>query len=59
MNQLLEERRAYISAADDQSSIHQTLERLWLDWQAKKLAPLTWKPIGVDQAAAQILRLVH
>ena len=58
MNQLLEERHAYISAADDTASIHQTLERLWLDWQAKKLAPLAWKPIGVDQAAKRILQLV-
>jgi glycosyltransferase involved in cell wall biosynthesis len=59
MNQLLADRHAYISAADDTSSIDQTLERLWLDWQQQNLVPLAWQPIGVDQAAAQILRLVH
>jgi len=58
MNQLLAERDAYISAADDTSSIDQTLERLWLDWQKQNLAPLAWQPIGVDQAAKRILQLV-
>ena len=58
MNLLLEERHAYISAADDTSSIDQTLERLWLDWQQQNLAPLAWQPIGVDQAAKRILQLV-
>ena len=58
MNQLLAERHAYISAADDTSSIDQTLERLWLDWQEQNLAPLAWQPIGVDQAAKRILQLV-
>jgi hypothetical protein len=59
MNALLAERNAYISAADDAASIDQTLERIWLDWQQKNLMPLTFKPIGVDQAAQQILSLVH
>jgi glycosyltransferase involved in cell wall biosynthesis len=58
MNQLLAERHAYISAADDASSIDQTLERLWLDWQQQNLAPLSWQPIGVDQAARKILSLL-
>ncbi len=58
MNQLLAERHAYISAADDTSSIDQTLEQLWLDWQQQNLAPLAWQPIGVDQAAKRILELV-
>jgi glycosyltransferase involved in cell wall biosynthesis len=59
MNALLAERNAYISAADDAASIDQTLERIWLDWQQKNLMPLAFKPIGVDQAARQILSLVH
>ena len=59
MNTLLAERNAYISAADDLASIDQTLERIWLDWQQKNLMPLGRKPIGVDQAAMQILSLVH
>jgi hypothetical protein len=59
MNGLLFERNAYISAADDVSSIDQTIEQLWLDWQQKKLMQLAWKPIGVDQAVKQILSLVH
>ena len=59
MNTLLAERNAYMSAADDLASIDQTLERIWLDWQQKNLMPLVRKPIGVDQAAMQILSLVH
>ncbi len=59
MNALLAERNAYISAADDAASIDKTLERIWLDWQQKNLMQLAWKPIGVDQAAKQILSLVH
>jgi len=59
MNALLAERNAYISAADDAASIDQTLERIWLDWKQKNLMPLAFKPIGVDQAAKQILSLVH
>jgi hypothetical protein len=59
MNGLLFERNAYISAADDVSSMDRTIEQLWLDWQQKKLMQLAWKPIGVDQAAKQILSLVH
>jgi hypothetical protein len=59
MNALLAERKAYISAADDAASIDRTLERIWLDWQQKNLLQLAWKPIGVDQAAKQILSLVH
>ena len=59
MNALLVERNAYISAADDAASIDGALERIWLDWQQKNLLQLAWKPIGVDQAAKQILSLVH
>jgi hypothetical protein len=59
MNALLAERNAYISAADEATSIDGALERIWLDWQQKNLMQLAWKPIGVDQAAKQILSLVH
>jgi hypothetical protein len=59
MNALLAERNAYISAADDAASIDAALECIWLDWQQKNLMQLAWKPIGVDQAAKQILSLVH
>jgi hypothetical protein len=59
MNALLAERNAYISLADDAASIDQTLERIWLDWQQKNLMPLTFKPIGVDQAAQRILQLAQ
>jgi hypothetical protein len=56
MNALLSERNAYISTADDAASTDQTLERIWLDWQQKNLMSLTFKPIGVDQAAQRILQ---
>jgi hypothetical protein len=59
MNALLTERNAYISTADDAVSIDQTLERIWLDWQQKNLMPLTFKPIGVNQAAQRILQFVE
>jgi hypothetical protein len=59
MNALLAERNAYISAADDAVSIDQTLERIWLDWQQKNLMPLTFKPIGVDQAVQRILQFTQ
>ena len=59
MNGLLAERNSYISAADDAASIDQTLERIWLDWQQKNLMPLTFKPIGVDQAAQRILQFLE
>jgi len=56
---LLAERNAYISAADEVSTIDQTLEQIWLDWQQKNLLQLVPKPIGVDQAVKQILSLLH
>ncbi len=59
MNALLAERNAYISAADNAASIDGVLEQIWFDWQQKNLMQLAWKPIGVDQAAKQILSLVH
>jgi hypothetical protein len=59
MNALLAERNSYISTADDAASIDQALERIWLDWQQKNLMPLTFEPIGVDQAAQRILQFVE
>jgi hypothetical protein len=59
MNALLGERNTYISTADDAASIDRTLERIWLDWQQKNLMPLTFKPIGVDQAAQRILQFTQ
>jgi hypothetical protein len=59
MNALLAERNAYISAADDAATIDYTLEHIWLDWQQKNLRPLTFKPIGVDQAAQRILQFAE
>jgi hypothetical protein len=59
MNALLAERNAYISAADDATSIDQTLERIWLEWEQKSFRQLVWKPIGVDQAAQRILQLAQ
>ena len=31
------------------------LERIWLDWQSKRLIEPIWKPIGVKQAVNTIL----
>jgi len=31
------------------------LERIWLDWQGRRLIEPKWLPLGVDQAVEQIL----
>ena len=59
MNAMLAERNAYMSAADEVSSIDRTLEQIWLDWQQKNLLQLDAKPIGADQAVKQILSLLN
>ena len=55
MNAFLQERNAYISAANDAQSIGENLEQIWLDWQNKNLRQLRFEPIGVRQAVDTIL----
>jgi hypothetical protein len=59
LDQMLLDRGAYTSTAGNEHSIDHTLEQIYLDWQQKKLTPLSGDPIGVEQAVRQILSLVH
>ena len=55
LDQMLEERGAYLSHEGDLEGISMALERIWLDWQQKCLMIPVGVPIGVDQAAYKIL----
>ena len=55
LDQMLEERGAYLSHEGDLEGISMALERIWLDWQQKGLMIPVGVPIGVDQAAYKIL----
>ena len=55
LDEMLEDRGAYLSHEGDRVSIAMALERIWLDWSAKQLIQPKWAPIGVDQAAYKIL----
>ena len=55
LDEMLEDRGAYLSHEGDKVGIAMALERIWLDWNAKQLIQPKWSPIGVDQAAYKIL----
>jgi len=55
LDQMLLQRKSYLSADGDDEGITLTLERIWLDWQQKQLLQPVWQPIGVDQAVSSIL----
>ncbi|WP_251372083.1 glycosyltransferase [Polynucleobacter sp. UB-Siik-W21] len=55
LDQMLLDRGAYLSSEGDSEGISIALERIWLDWQLKKLIEPIWKPIGVEQAAYKII----
>ena len=55
LDQMLQERGAYLSLEGDKAGISMALERIWLDWQARTLIEPKWLPLGVDQAVQQIL----
>lgn len=58
LDEMLLERGAYLSHEGDESGIALALERIWLDWQEKKLMNPQGEPIGVDQAVQQILKTI-
>ena len=58
LNEMLGTRNNYLSASDDESGIAMTLEKIWLDWQQKKLNQVTGTPIGVGQAVQKILETI-
>ena len=55
LDQMLLERNSYLSADGNEVGIVIALERIWLDWQKKRLLQPIWQPIGVDQAVSSIL----
>jgi len=55
LDQMLLDRRSYLSPAQSDIDIAIALERIWLDWQQKQLLEPVWDPIGVDQAVIGIL----
>jgi glycosyltransferase involved in cell wall biosynthesis len=59
LDQMLQERGAYLSLEGDKAGISMALERIWLDWQQRRLIEPKWLPMGVDQAVQQILRAIH
>lgn len=59
LDQMLLDRGAYLSPQLDPEAIELSLERIWLDWKAKKLIEPVWNPIGVDQAVNTILTEVQ
>jgi hypothetical protein len=59
LDQMLSERGAYISHEGDVAGINMALERIWLDWEQKRLANPSGKPIGVGQAVATILDTIQ
>jgi hypothetical protein len=56
---MLLDRGAYLSHEGDLEGINMTLERIWLDWEQKRLQAPRGEAIGVDQAVATILGVVQ
>jgi hypothetical protein len=59
LDQMLLERSEYLSPQNDSKAIELTLERIWLDWESKKLVAPKGVPIDVYQAAYRILSEVQ
>jgi hypothetical protein len=59
LDRMLLDCRAYLSPQLDPEAIELSLERIWMDWKAKKLIEPIWNPIGVDQAVNTILAQVQ
>jgi hypothetical protein len=59
LDQMLLRRNSYISAEGDSEGVSMTMERIWLDWQAKRLLNPVWSPIGVKQAVDSIINHVQ
>ena len=59
LDQMLFERGAYLSLEGDATGINMALERIWLDWEQKRLSSPLGLPIGVQQAVTTILDTVQ
>ena len=58
LDDMLNERNAYVSHADKEKSIEDMISRIWLDWKDHKLNQPKWLPIGVDQASKEIMTAI-
>jgi hypothetical protein len=59
LDEMLSDRGAYLSHEGDTAGIDMALERIWLDWNERKLIEPKWKPLGVNQAVYKILSEVQ
>lgn len=59
LDEMLSDRGAYLSHEGDNAGIDMALERIWLDWNEKKLIEPKWQPLGVNQAVFKILSEVQ
>lgn len=59
LGQMLSERGAYLSHEGESEGINMALERIWLDWEQKRLSAPSGEPISVGQAVATILNVVQ
>lgn len=55
LDQMLLDRKSYLSTDGDEAGIAMALEKIWLDWRQNQLLSPIWRPIGVDQAVSSIL----
>jgi hypothetical protein len=55
LDEMLSERGAYLSQEGNIEGIDMAIERIWLDWQERRLIEPKWLPLGVDKAVDQIL----
>jgi hypothetical protein len=59
LDEMLQERNAYLSHQNDEEGISMALEKIWLDWRERQLTSPTGSPIGVKQAVFKILSEVQ
>ena len=59
LDEMLSERGAYLSHEGDSAGIDIAIERIWLDWNERKLIESQWHPLGVDQAVSKILSKIE
>lgn len=59
LDEMLTDRGAYISHEGDFDGIDMAIERIWMDWNGRKLIQPKWEPLGVNQAVIKILSKVY
>jgi hypothetical protein len=59
LNEILSDRNAYLSASGNDAGILLSLEKIWRDWEKKRLNPVAGTSIGVQQAVEAILAQIE